>query len=151
MFGFASRHGVLSILRPPDSSCQSLLDLDWTVFNGFVNIQRMEWDIDYYNQEVQKAILNLPPGMQARYIHLTDRMITFGPNLGMPHTRPMGKGLFELRLKSKEGIGRVLFCDLPGRRIMMLHVFVKKSAKTPAKELRIARSRMKEVKVDADT
>src|SRR5260370_21621361 len=111
----------------------------------------MEWEIVYYGEELQRAILELPPGIQARYIHLTERMLAFGPNLGMPHTRAMGKGLFELRMKSKEGIARVFFCELPGRRIMMLHVIVKKSAKTPTKELRIARARMKEIKGDADT
>ena len=44
----------------------------------------------------------------------------------MPHTRAMGKGLFELRMKGKEGIGRAFFCNRPNRRIMMLHAFVKK-------------------------
>jgi len=77
-------------------------------------------------------------------------MLAFGPNLGMPHTRAMGKGLFELRLKSKEGIGRVFFCTLPTQRIMMLHAFLKKSPKTPARELKVARERMKEVQADAD-
>jgi phage-related protein len=77
-------------------------------------------------------------------------MLNFGPDLGMPHSRAMGKGLFELRLKSKEGIGRVFYGLLPGRRIMMLHAFVKKSQKTPAKELDIARARWKEVREDAD-
>src|SRR5947208_11404249 len=110
----------------------------------------MDWEIVYYGDGVQEAILAFPPGLQARYIHLTERMLAFGPNLGMPHTRAMGKGLFELRLKSKEGIGRVFFCVLPGQRIMMLHAFVKKSAKTPAKELRVARGRMREVQTDAD-
>ncbi len=69
-------------------------------------------------------------------------MLTFGPDLGMPHTRAMGKGLFELRLNSKEGIGRVFFCTRPERQVMMPHAFVKKSAKTPAKELMVARKRM---------
>lgn len=111
---------------------------------------RMEWEIVYYGDDLQEAILALPAGLQARYIHLTERMITFGPDLGMPHTRAMGKGLFELRLRSKEGIGRVFFCTRPGRRILMLHAFVKKSAKTPAKELKIARERMKEVQANED-
>lgn len=39
----------------------------------------------------------------------------------------------------------MFFCNRPRRRIMMLHAFVKKSAKTPAKELKVARNRMKEV------
>lgn len=72
-----------------------------------------------------------------------------GPDLGMPHTRAVGAGLFELRLKSGEGIGRVFYCTLVERRIVMLHQFVKKTEKTPPKELSIARKRMKERK-DAD-
>lgn len=111
----------------------------------------MEWEIFYFNNDVQRAIMDLPAGIQARYIHLTQRMLTFGPNLGMPHTRAMGKGLFELRMKSKEGQARVFFCTRPGRRIMMLHAFLKKSAKTPAKELEVARARLKEVQKDDDT
>jgi phage-related protein len=110
----------------------------------------MDWEIVYYGDAVQEAILALPPGLQARYVHLTERMLAFGPDLGMPHTRAMGKGPFELRMKSKEGIGRVFFCNRPGRRIMMLHAFVKKSAKTPAKELKVARERMKEVESNDD-
>jgi|SRR6516164_9508394 phage-related protein len=110
----------------------------------------MEWEIAYYSDDVQQAILSFPAGLQARYIHLTERMLSFGPDLGMPHTRPLGKGLFELRLKSKEGIGRVFFCTRPGRRIVMLHAIVKKSAKTPANELKIAHKRMKEVQADDD-
>jgi phage-related protein len=104
----------------------------------------MEWQIAYFREEVQAAIMAFPPGIQARYIHLTERMLAFGPDLGMPHTRAMGKGLFELRMKSSEGIGRVFFCTLPNRRIMMLHAFVKKSEKTSPKELKIARNRLKE-------
>jgi phage-related protein len=73
-------------------------------------------------------------------------MIVFGADLGMPHTRAMGDGLFELRLKGAEGIARVLYCTLVGRRILMLHSFVKKSERTPPKELAVARRRMKEIK-----
>jgi phage-related protein len=108
----------------------------------------VDWQIVYFSGDVQEVILAFPPGLQARYIHLTERMLTFGPNLGMPHTRPIGHHLFELRLKSKEGIGRVLFCNRPGRRIMMLHAFVKKSAKTSSRDLKIARQRMREVQDD---
>lgn len=110
----------------------------------------MGWEIVYHDGGVQEKILAFPPGLQARYIHLTERMLVFGPDLGMPHTRAMGRGLFELRMKSKEGIGRVFFCNRPNRRIMMLHAFVKKSAKTPARELKIARDRKREVEARDD-
>ena len=72
-------------------------------------------------------------------------MLEFGGNLGMPHTRAMSGGLFELRIKGQEGIGRVFYCTLVGQRIVMLHGFIKKSQKTPPKELRIAKRRMAEV------
>ena len=62
------------------------------------------------------------------------------------HTDSFGDGLFELRLKGADGIARVFFCTLIGRRIMMLHSFIKKSQKTPLRELEVARKRMKEVK-----
>jgi len=90
-------------------------------------------------------ILKMPSGLLARYIHVTDLMMQFGPNLGMPHTRAMGDKLFEIRLKSKEGISRVFYCTKSGQRIIMLHMFIKKSDKTPEKELRTARERLKEV------
>ena len=58
----------------------------------------MNWTIDYYSAAVQKLILNLPEGLLSRYLRLTKAMFEFGPILGMPHTRAMGGGLFELRL-----------------------------------------------------
>ena len=60
-------------------------------------------------------------------------------------TPAMGGGLFELRIKAVEGIARVFYCTVIDRRIVVLHQFVKKSEKTPPKELEIARRRMKEV------
>jgi len=109
----------------------------------------MNWAIKYYREKVQQEIMSLPAGIQARYIHCTKRMLIHGPNLGMPHSRPMGDGLFELRMKASEGIGRVFYCTLIEQTIVMLHTFLKKSQKTPASELAVARKRMKEVRADA--
>lgn len=111
----------------------------------------MEWEIKYYSEELQKDILSFPAGIQARYLHLTERMEIYGANLGMPHTKAMKNGLFELRMKSKEGIGRVFYCTLVNKKIVMLHSFLKKTEKTPAKEIKLAVSRMREVKSNADT
>ena len=106
----------------------------------------MNWTITYYSESVQAEILALPAGILARYLRYSDRMEIYGPDLGMPHTRAMGEGLFELRLKAGEGIARILYCTMIGKRIMILHQFIKKSDKTPPKELVLARRRMKEVK-----
>ena len=106
----------------------------------------MKWKIIYYDEGVEEAVLSLPDGLLARYVRLTDTMEQHGPNLGMPHTRAMGDGLFELRLKSKEGIGRVFYCTVIHHEILMLYAFVKKTEKTPKRELDIAKSRLKGVK-----
>ena len=106
----------------------------------------MTYSIIYYSQEVQEDILSLPITLQARYIVLTDRMLEYGPNLGLPHTDAFGGGLFELRLKGAEGIARVFFCTMVRQEIVMLHSFVKKTQKTPDKELKLAKQRMREIK-----
>ena len=73
-------------------------------------------------------------------------MMEHGPNLGLPHTDALGGGLFELRLKGVEGIARFMLCLVMNRQIVVLHVFIKKTQKTPARDLKIARLRMKEFK-----
>ena len=95
---------------------------------------------------MQEQILQLPDTLAARYVVLTRRMIALGPNLGEPHTTAFGDGLFELRLKGAEGIARVFFCTLVGKRIVMLHSFIKKSDRTPIREREVAETRLKEVK-----
>lgn len=106
----------------------------------------MTYSISYYSREVQEDIMNLPVTLQARYIGLTQRMLEYGPNLGLPHTDAFGGGLFELRLKGVEGIARVFFCTMVQQEIVMLHSFIKKAQKTPLKELKLAKLRMKELK-----
>lgn len=106
----------------------------------------MKWQIKYYNTKLEDEILELPEGLLARYLRLTDLMLELGSNLGLPHTKPIENGLLELRVKSKEGIARVFFCTKVGKKIIMLHSFIKKSQKTPKKEIKIAKSRMSEVK-----
>ena len=95
---------------------------------------------------MQAQIIDLPDTLAARYVVLTRRMLALGPNLGEPHTAAFGDGLFELRLKGAEGIARVFFCTLVGKRIVMLHSFIKKSDRTPVRERVVAETRMKEIK-----
>ncbi|MCP3933515.1 MAG: type II toxin-antitoxin system RelE/ParE family toxin, partial [Bacteroidetes bacterium] len=65
----------------------------------------------------------------------------FGPALDLPYTKAIGEGLFEIRAKGKEGIGRSFFCTVKGKEIIILHSFIKKSQKIPKKELATARKR----------
>jgi phage-related protein len=103
------------------------------------------WSVTFYSGQLEAEIFDLAAGFVARFIRYAERMEIYGPDLGMPHTRSMGGGLFELRIKAAEGIARVFYCTVVDRRIVFLHQFVKKSKKTPSKELDIARRRLKEV------
>lgn len=105
----------------------------------------MHWTVDFYNESVEEAILAMPPKIQARMIKLLELIEEHGANLGPPHTEAMGNGLFEVRAKAQEGIGRSLYCYMKGKHIMVLHAFVKKSAKTPKQELNLALQRKREV------
>lgn len=103
------------------------------------------YTIEYVNEAVRLEIAALPMSLRVRYASYTERMQQFGANLGLPHTRAMGDGLFELRLKGAEGIARVFYCVAVERRIVVLHGFVKKTQATPMRELEIAKRRKKEV------
>ncbi len=76
---------------------------------------------------------------------LTELLVEFGPQLRMPHSKAFGEGLFELRPKGKAGIGRAFYCFLVGKRVVILHGFIKKSQQTPDRELKLAKKRMKEI------
>jgi phage-related protein len=104
----------------------------------------MSWKIQFYDG-VEDSILSMPPKIQARMIKLLELMEKHGAHLGPPHTESMGDGLFEIRAKAQEGISRSLFCYLKSQRIFVLHAFVKKSQKTPRRELELAKSRQREV------
>lgn len=106
----------------------------------------MKWDILYQTESVQQVIYNWPEGIRAVYVRITDRMKINGPNLGMPFTRAMGDGLFEVRAKGVEGIGRAFFCTAINHKVVILHAFIKQTDKTPLRDLKIAREKLKEVR-----
>ena len=62
----------------------------------------MAWSVTFYSDQFETEIRGLAPGFVARFIRYAERMEIYGPDLGMPHTRAMGGGLFELRIKAAE-------------------------------------------------
>jgi phage-related protein len=105
----------------------------------------MGYVIEYFHACVKTEIESWPVGLLADFARIVELLMEFGPNLHMPHSRAMGNGLFELRPRGKECVGRVFYCFVVKKRIVILHAFVKKTQRTPKQELNIARKRMKEV------
>ncbi|MBK8132389.1 MAG: type II toxin-antitoxin system RelE/ParE family toxin [Gammaproteobacteria bacterium] len=106
----------------------------------------MTYKVEYYSAKVLAEIEAWPVDILADYAHLIELLMEHGPNLRMPHSRAMGEGLFELRPKGKEGIGRAFYCYLVGKRVVIVHAFVKKAKQTPERDLTVARKRVAEVK-----
>jgi phage-related protein len=101
--------------------------------------------ITFCSEKVREETLGFPDGILADFLHIAEMIEEFGPAIGKPYTAPMGAGLFEIRAKGKEGIGRSLFCTIKNQEIVILTSFIKKTPKTPKKEIDKARKRMKEL------
>lgn len=105
----------------------------------------MEWTVETLSV-VDAEIEALPPALQARLLRLMEMVERVGlDQLREPHVRHVEGKMWELRAKAAEGIARGLYVTVTGRRVVVLHVFVKKSRKTPRNALDIARERMRQV------
>jgi phage-related protein len=101
--------------------------------------------IAYFHERVLAEVESWPVDVLADYARLVELLAEYGPSLRLPNSRALGGGLFELRPRGRSGIGRVFYCFLAGKRVIVLHAFVKKSQQTPDRELKLARKRLKEL------
>ena len=105
----------------------------------------MAFEIEYFHERVLAEIEIWPVDVLADYARLLELLTEHGPSLRLPHSRAMGDGLFELRPRGRSVIGRAFYCFLVGRRVVVLHAFVKKTPQTPDRDLKLARKRLKEL------
>ena len=105
----------------------------------------MKWKVTFYSDKVEAQTLKFPVGVLANFFHIAEMIEELGPNLGKPYVGSLGSKLYEIRAQGKEGIGRSMYCVANGQEVVILHSFVKKTQKTPKKDLDLAKKRMKEV------
>ena len=106
----------------------------------------MRWRVETH-AAADEEILALPPKLQARLLRLMEMVETVGlDQIHEPHVKHLDGKLWELRAKAAEGIARGIYVAVTGRRVVVLHVFVKKAQKTPKAALALAHERMKEVR-----
>lgn len=101
--------------------------------------------IEYFHARVRAEVESWPVDVLADYARLVELLAEHGPSLRLPHSRALGDGLFELRPRGRSGIGRAFYCFMLGRRVIVVHAFIKKSQQTPDRELKLARKRLKEL------
>ncbi len=107
----------------------------------------MNWIVDFFDSRVMQDVQEWPAGIKAKFLWIAELIEEQGPQgIGMPYVGAFGGGLFEIRAKGKEGIGRAIFCILVEKKITILNAFIKKTQKTPRREIEIAMKRVKELK-----
>ena len=107
----------------------------------------MRWAVETLNHDVDAEIKSLPASLRARLLRLMEMVETLGlEQIREPHVKHLEGKLWELRVKAREGIARGIYVTVAGRRVIVLHVFTKKSRKTPPGALALARKRMAMVK-----
>ncbi|MGA3307198.1 MAG: type II toxin-antitoxin system RelE/ParE family toxin [Xanthobacteraceae bacterium] len=106
----------------------------------------MEWAVVYLNDSVRAEVEALSPEHRAKFRRIVELMQSKGlEQVREPYVKHLEGGLWEMRLSGPSTIARAIYVAARGRRIVVLHAFVKKTEKTPRRALEIARARAKEV------
>ncbi len=104
------------------------------------------WTIQTLGEAVDQEIAALPKDMQAAFLRLAERVEAVGlDKMGPPHVKHLQDKLWEMRFGGRDGIARAIYTTGSGRRVVVVHVFVKKSQKTPRSALTLAAQRAKEI------
>jgi phage-related protein len=106
----------------------------------------MDWTVETMNTPVDKELESLPADMRARFVRISELIAAVGlENVGAPHVKRLTGPLCEMRMKGSDGISRALYVVVRGKRVVVVRVFIKKTKKTPGREVDLALNRAKEV------
>lgn len=103
------------------------------------------FDIEFYHlpngdAPVEDFLDSLDLKMRSKALHSLALLEEFGNRLQMPHSKAMGDGLFELRIKFSSDISRIFYFFVVNNKIILTNGFIKKSQKTPPGEIELAKN-----------
>jgi phage-related protein len=106
----------------------------------------MSWTVRILNKVVVDELDALPVDMRARFSRIVELIETHGlEKVREPLVKHLDRELWEIRMSGRDGISRAIYVTASGKRVIVLRVFVKKTQKTPAREIALARQRAKEI------
>ena len=107
---------------------------------------RMQWSVGFLDEETKAALDALPIDIRASFQRIVELIQAHGlERIREPYLKHLEGPLWEMRLKGKSGIARAVYVTATGMRIVVVHIFVKKTQKTPKKEIAKALKKAKEV------
>lgn len=107
----------------------------------------MAWTVEALNETVDEELAELPADMRARFDYVSRLIKDLGlEQVREPHIKHLQGVLWEMRLTGKDGIARAIYVTVAHQRVVVLRVFVKKTQKTPGREIRLALRRAEDVR-----
>jgi phage-related protein len=106
----------------------------------------MAWRVETLNAAVDAELQALPADMRARFVHISRLIEEFGlERVREPHVKHLRGRLWEMRLKGRDGISRAIYVSASGQRVVVVRAFIKKTERTPEREIELALRRAKGV------
>jgi len=103
----------------------------------------MSWSVEFLSDAVEDEFMALPAQSRAKLMRVAELMEDLGlPSLGMPHVKQVDGKLWEMRASGNVGFARGFYAAAPGKRVVLLRFYQKKSNKAPKREIRLALERM---------
>ena len=106
----------------------------------------MRWAVGFLNEEVKEALDVLPPDLRASFQRIVELIQAHGlERMREPYLKHLEGPLWEMRLRGRSGIARAVYVTATGMRVVIVHVFSKKTQKTPHSEILQAMKKAREV------
>ncbi len=106
----------------------------------------MTWVVVFFNEQVQASLDEFPLDIRASFQRIVELIQSHGlERVREPYVKHLEGPLWEMRMKGKGGIARAIYVTAVGKRVVVVHVFEKKTQKTPRREIITALKRAKEV------
>lgn len=107
---------------------------------------RISWVVEFFNEEVEAALENLPADIQASFLRIAELIQSHGlERVREPYVKHLEGPVWEMRMKGRSGVARAAYVTAIGKRVIVVHVFRKKTEKTQRKEIVVALKRAREV------
>lgn len=104
------------------------------------------WTVEFLNEDVRAALESQPKDIVARFLRITQLIESEGlPRVREPYVKHLEGPVWEMRMKGRDGIARAAYVTATGFRVVVVHVFAKKTRKTPRREIETALKRALEV------
>ena len=106
----------------------------------------MTWTVEFLDEAVRDQLTAQPADIRASFRRIVELIGAVGlEKVREPYVRHLEGPLWEMRMKGKDGIARAAYVTARGRRVVVVHVFTKKTQKTPRRDMETALRRAKEV------